>query len=132
MILTSPSKDVDQTPPVTTTFDPTPAHRSGRPPRRSPHGRIDWGRVERLYSFVRTRALDRLTEAERCRDHVAMSNEGQAVQAIEAMFSQARHGRGVLAECAITFFRARAMRDADHPEFLGEWLGPNAMESRSA
>ena len=37
----------------------------------------------------------------------------------------------MVAACAITFFRARAMRDAQHPDFLGEWLGA-ARNTRSA
>jgi len=123
MILTSPSKDVDQDPPVTTTFDG---------PRRPRPGRIDWDRVERLHSFVRERALERLDEANRRHDLDSAAVERQSVLAIDAIFTQARRRRGMVAACAITFFRARAMRDAQHPEFLGEWLGSAGSNSRSA
>ena len=113
MILTSASADADQMPPVTTTFDP-PGSRS-----RS----IDWDRVQRLHSFVRARALERSRDALRHHDLASLSNERRNVHAIDAMYAQARSRKGVVAACAITFYRARAMRDAQHPEFLGEWLG---------
>jgi hypothetical protein len=122
MILTSPSPDVDQTPPVTTTFDP-PADRVSEAPRPDRSPGIDWGRVERVYSFVRARSSERARAAEQCHDLPALLNERQCVQAVDAMYTQARRGEGVVAACAITYFRARAMRDAHHPEFLGEWLG---------
>jgi hypothetical protein len=131
MILTSPSKDVDQTPPVTTTFDP-PADRAGEEPRRDRPHRTDWGRVERLYSFVRARSSERLRAAEQGRDLPAVLGERQSIQAVDTMFTQARRGEGVVAACAITFFRARAMRDAHHPEFLGEWLGSATMEQQAS
>ena len=47
------------------------------------------------------------------------------------MFSKAQNGHPVLASCAITFYRMRAMMDAHHPEFLGEWLGAPTPEPRS-
>jgi hypothetical protein len=131
MILTSPSKDVDQAPPVTTTFDAPEDRRVTRLSGRARRSRIDWERAERLYSFVRERAVERLREAEQRRDAAAMRAERQNVHAIDAMFTQARRRRGVVAACAITFFRARAMRDAQHPDFLGEWLG-GIQHSRSA
>jgi hypothetical protein len=132
MILTSPSEDGDQTPPVTTTFDPPHGRRATGPPRRMRRSRIDWNRVERLYSFVRARAVDRLHEAETCNDLAAEDNRCRDIQAIDAMFTQARQGNRVVAVCAITFFRARAMRDADHPEFLGEWLGTSSAPGHPA
>jgi hypothetical protein len=131
MILTSPSRDVDQAPPVTTTFDAPEDRRvtglSGRTRRDS----IDWERVERLHSFVKARAVERLGDAEKRQDRDAFEAERQNVHAIDAIFTQARRRRGVVAACAITFFRARAMRDAHHADFLGEWLG-TAQHSRSA
>ena len=131
MILTSPSKDVDQAPPVTTTFDAPEDRRVTRLSGRGRRGRIDWDRAERLFSFVRERAVERLREAERTGDVAALKVERQSMHAIDAMFAQARRRRGVVAACAITFFRARAMRDAQHPDFLGEWLGAK-QHSRSA
>ena len=131
MILTSPSKDVDQAPPVTTTFDVPEDRRITRLPSRESRDRIDWDRVERLHSFVEERALERLAEAEQRQDPVTLRTERQRVHAIEAILTQAHRRRGVVAACAITFFRARAMRDAQHPDFLGEWLGA-AQQRRSA
>ena len=121
MILTSPSKDVDQDPPVTTTFDA---------PGRTRPDAIDWDRVERLHSFVLERALERLDAARLRHDREAEADQRSNVHAIEAMFAQARRRSGMVAACAITFFRGRAMRDAHHPDFLGEWLG--APTTRSA
>jgi hypothetical protein len=134
MILTSPSKDVDQAPPVTTTFDaPDDNHaRLLRLSRRARSNRIDWDRVEQLYTFVRARAVDRLYEAEERHDPVAVRTECQHVHAVDAMFAQARRGHDLVAACAVTFFRARAMRDAHHPEFLGDWIGPSNRGTRSA
>ena len=93
-------------PPVTTTFDP--------PAGRGASG-LDWDRVERLYSFVRARAFERLHEAERSGDVAARRQHRQSILAIDAMYSQAQNGHPVVASCAITFFRGRAMRDARHP-----------------
>jgi hypothetical protein len=128
MILTSPSKDVDQDPPVTTTFDAPERQRVTRLNGTRPDA-IDWDRVERLYSFVRERGMERLREARRAHDLEVVAAERQNVHAIDAMFAQARRRQGVVAACAITFFRARAMRDAQHREFRGEWLGTAATRS---
>jgi hypothetical protein len=132
MILTSPSKDLDQTPPVTTTFDPPEGSGVARLPRDAWGGRIDWGRVERLYSFVRARSSERLRAAERRHDLPALLTERKSVHAVDSMFTQARRGEGVVAACAITFLRARAMRDAQHPEFRGEWLGTATVGAQAA
>jgi hypothetical protein len=132
MILTSPSKDVDQAPPVTTTFDPPQGRRVARLPRRALDDRIDWGRVERLYSFVRARSSERLRVAEQGHDLSALLTERKSIHDVDSMFTQARRDKGVVAACAITFFRARAMRDAHHPEFIGEWLGCTTAEPRAA
>ena len=131
MILTSPSEDAGQTPPVTTTFDP-PGRSPGTAASRRRAPGVDWDRVETLYAFVRSRALERLREAARSGDVAGRREQRQTIHAIDAMFAQAQFGHPVVASCAITFFRARAMRDANHPEFLGEWLGAPAMAGRSA
>jgi hypothetical protein len=128
MILTSPSQDVDQKPPVTTTFD-APEGSVTRLSRRAGPGRVDWDRVERLYSFVRDRTVERLNDARERRDQEGVLAERTNVHAIDAMFAQARRRHEVVAACAITYFRARAMRYADHPEFQGEWLGSAARTS---
>ena len=132
MILTSPSEVPGQKPPVTTTFDPPTRGRTTAMPRRRTESRVDWARVERLHAFVRARALERLTEAEQSGDTAVLREHRKSVHAIDAMLTQARNAHRVMTECAITFFRARAMRDAHHPEFLGEWLGASAMASRTA
>ena len=132
MILTSPSEDAGQTPPVTTTFDPPVRRRGSALSGRRRASRVDWDRVEQLYAFVRARALERLHEAERSGDVAVCREQRQSILAMDAMFSQAQYEHPVVASCAITFFRARAMRDANHPEFLGEWLGAPTMGRRTA
>lgn len=119
MILSPPCDDLDQTLPVTTTFDPPPRHARHwpRPTRDAP---VDWERVATLYAFVRARALEHLRRA--C-DVETRRRERQHLQAIDAMFAQARRGHRVVEACAVTYFRSRAMRDACHPDFLGQWLG---------
>jgi hypothetical protein len=132
MILMSPTQDVEQDLPVTTTFDAPQDTRVSRLPRRTQQERVDWDRVECLYSFVRDRSLEHLRSALEARDDAALRAERQNVHAIDAMFAQARQGHTVVVGCAISFFRARAMRDAQHPEFLGEWLGAAAPHPRTA
>ena len=112
MILTSTGDAVGGTP---------SAHGTSRPGRGLASG-LDWDRVERLYSFARARAFERLHEAEHYGEVVVRREHRQSILAMDAMFAQAQHGDPVVASCAITYFRARAMRDANHPDFLGEWL----------
>ena len=131
MILMSPSEDAGQVPPVTTTFDP-PGRRRGATGWGRRASQVDWDRVQTLHAFVRGRACERMREAERSGDVAAGREVRQSLHAIDAMYIQARHGHPVVTSCAITFFRARAMRDADHPDFLGEWLGASAMGARTA
>lgn len=131
MILTSPSEDAGQTPPVTTTFDAPSATSAAAGPRRTLRHQVDWDRVERLHGFVRARSLQRLREAQLRRDYQAQRAERDSLHAIEAMADQA-HSDALIAACAITFFRARALRDADHPEFLGEWIDSRQLASKTA
>ena len=115
MILTSPSEASGRTPPTRGTIP--------QPGGTTAGGGLDWHRVVTLHAFVRARAFERLHEAERSRDRSARREHRQSILAIDAMFTQARHGDPLVAACAVTFFRVRAMRDANHPDFLGEWLG---------
>ena len=89
--------------------------------RRTSQPRVDWARVEQLYEFVRTRAEERLALAER-HDADRVSKERAALRTLESMYALGRRSED-MASCAITYFRVRAMRDAQHPDFLGEWLG---------
>jgi len=124
MILTSLSEHAGRTPPDRGTFDP----QIGTGP---PSG-WDWDRVEALYAFVRARAFERLHEDEWSGDVEAHGEHRQGILVIDDMCIQAQDGDPVVASCAITFFRALAMRDANHPDFLGEWLGAPAPRPRSA
>ena len=95
----------------------------GAHPSRSPrHHGIDWVRVEQLYTFARNRAHERLDEATCLRDDSGIASARTALRTLESMYALAQ-GNDATASCAITYFRVRAMRDAQHPDFLGEWLG---------
>ena len=138
MILMSPIADISQATPVTTTYDPPGRLRLGlvwgrhRSRRRalhasSPHHQrvpsTDWDRVEGLFMFCQARASDRLHEAERQHEREPVCKARHDLGILEAMHAQAnKHHNAVVLACAVTYFRAQAMRDAQHPDFLGEWI----------
>ena len=39
-----------------------------------------------------------------------------------AVYCKARQHGDIVTGCAVTYFRAQALQDADHPDFLGEWI----------
>jgi hypothetical protein len=79
-----------------------------------------WARVQTVYAFCRARAIDRIIEAEQ--SHPAMETRHKRdLHILETMYGKARHN-DVVASCAVTYFRMTAMRDARHPDFLGEWI----------
>ena len=53
------------------------------------------------------------------------------LEVLEAMYVQASTHNDVVVACAVTYFRATALRDAHHHEFLGEWIGPRASRETS-
>jgi hypothetical protein len=115
MILTSPTKQ-------THTDGARTRRGSGHGPGRAPGRRgVDWVRVEQLYGFVRARAQERLEEAARV-DEDGLPAVSTVLRTLESMYALGRSS-DAMASCAITYFRVRAMRDAHHPDFLGEWLG---------
>ena len=81
----------------------------------------EWWRVQRLYEFCRARAIDRLVVAEQ---HLASpSKERRELHVLESMYGKARHHNdNIVIACAVTYFRAQALRDAHHSDFLGEWI----------
>ena len=83
---------------------------------------IDWHGLENLYHFTRLRAMDRLRAAEQDRDRHGSGRERHELRVIESMYAHARQHDDIVAACAVTYFRAQALRDAHHPEFLGEWI----------
>ena len=80
----------------------------------------DWWRVQKLYEFCRARAIDRLIGA----DHelASSSKARRELHVLESMYGKARHHNGIVIACAVTYFRAQALRDAHHSDFLGEWI----------
>jgi len=38
------------------------------------------------------------------------------------MYGKARQHNDIVTSCAVTYFRTQALRDARHPDFLGEWI----------
>ena len=77
----------------------------------------DWNRVQRLYSFCRARAVERIIWAER-----NPIRQRRDLATLETMYGKARQHNDIVTSCAVTYFRTQALRDARHPEFLGEWI----------
>jgi len=38
------------------------------------------------------------------------------------MYGMVRQQDDVVTDCAVNYFRVRALKDADHPDFHGEWI----------
>ncbi len=79
-----------------------------------------WDRVQRLYAFCRARAIDRLVLAAQEPAHVRKWR--RQLHVLESMYGKARQHGDIVTGCAVTYFRAQALQDADHPDFLGEWI----------
>ena len=90
-------------------------HSSTRQDRMAPQ---DWARVQRLYSFCRARAIERIIAAKD-----GSISQRRDLATLEAMYSQAWQQNDIVIACAVTYFRTQAFRDAQHPDFLGEWIG---------
>ncbi len=80
-------------------------------------GTHDWHRVQRLYAFCRARAIERIIAAEG-----AGTRQRRDLATLETMYAKARHHNDIVTSCAVTYFRAQALKDARHPDFLGEWI----------
>ena len=80
----------------------------------------DWWRVQRVYRFCQARAIERLVLAEP--DPANPNRERRDLRVLESMYGKARQHHDVLTGCAVTYFRARSLKDAHHPDFLGEWI----------
>ena len=145
MILTSASDDFAQAEPVTTTYSPGDQHTWARRLPQKVRGRLarravrpprdvtatSWDRMAGLYEFCRARALERLHEAEQHEDVDRTRKATRDLEVLEAMYVQASTHNDVVVACAVTYFRATALRDAHHHEFLGEWIGPRASREAS-
>jgi len=79
-------------------------------------------KIDRVYAFARDRAADRVGAAPESGEPSALDREQRALHTIEGMHACSGQD-ALLLVCAVSYFRARAMRDAHHPEFRGEWLG---------
>jgi hypothetical protein len=85
----------------------------------------DWARVQRLYVFCRARAIDRNAASDRGDRPVTSLAQFRDLHTLETMYAKARasrEGDDVVTSCAVTYFRMTALRDADHPDFLREWI----------
>ncbi len=80
----------------------------------------EWWRVQKLYEFCRARAIDRLILAKQ--ELANTSRERRDLHVLESMYAKARQHNEIVVGCAVTYFRAQALRDANHPGFLGEWI----------
>ena len=90
---------------------------------RSAQGPIEaqaWGRVQSLYAFCRARSIDRLVLA--AQDSAKVRKLRRELHVLESMYCKARQHGDIVTGCAVTYFRAQALQDADHPDFLGEWI----------
>jgi hypothetical protein len=79
-----------------------------------------WERVQRLYAFCRARAIERVVVASE--DTIGMRKQRRELHVLESMYGKARQHGDVVIGCAVTYFRAQALKDANHPDFLGEWI----------
>ncbi len=79
-----------------------------------------WERVQRLYAFCRARAIERLVLA--AEDSAMIRKQRRELHVLESMYGKARQHGDIVIGCAVTYFRAQALKDADHPDFRGEWI----------
>ena len=99
----------------------TSADRSGTV--RTARGPVEdqpWRRVQTLYVFCRARAIERLVLA--AQDPVTVRKQRRELHVLESMYCKARQHGDIVTGCAVTYFRAQALKDANHPDFLGEWI----------
>jgi len=99
----------------------TSADRSGTV--RTAQGPVEdqtWGRVQTLYAFCRARSIERLVSA--ADDSVSVRKQRRELHVLESMYCKARQHGDIVTNCAVTYFRAQALKDADHPDFRGEWI----------
>jgi hypothetical protein len=90
---------------------------------------IDWNRVQELYAFTLARAIERILVADF--DHGSAGKERHDLHVLETMHAEARRYDDVAA-CAVLYFRAQAMRAAEHPDFLGAWIIASQLDRRAS
>ena len=112
MILMSPSKDVDQATPVTTTYD-VPDHVS-----------IDWDRFEKLCALSIRRARHQLGEAQSGGGGAPAREFLRELRVLETLYAQALEHQGIVAACAVIYMRAKAIHDPHDPDLLAERTVP--------
>ena len=99
----------------------TSADRSGTV--RTTRGPVEdqtWGRVQTLYAFCRARAIEKLVHA--AQDPANVRRQRRELHVLESMYCKARQHGDIVTGCAVTYFRSQALKDADHPDFRGEWI----------
>jgi hypothetical protein len=79
-----------------------------------------WERVQRLYAFCRARAIERLVLASE--DAASIRKQRRELHVLESMYGKARQHGDIVIGCAVTYFRAQALKDANHPDFVGDWI----------
>jgi hypothetical protein len=80
----------------------------------------EWGRVQTLYAFCRARSIERLVLA--AQDSAEVRKQRRELHVLESMYCKARQHGDIVTGCAVTYFRTQALKDADHPDFLGDWI----------
>lgn len=87
---------------------------------RGPVEDQEWPRVQTLYTFCRARSIERLVLA--AQDLAGVRKQRRELHVLESMYCKARQHGDIVTGCAVTYFRSQALKDADHPDFQGEWL----------
>ena len=80
----------------------------------------EWGRVQTLYAFCRARSIERLVHA--AQNSAKVRKHRRELHVLESMYCKARQHGDIVIGCAVTYFRAQALKDANHPDFLGDWI----------
>ena len=75
--------------------------------------------MQTLYAFCRARAIERLVLTP---DSANLSKQRRELRVLESMYCKARQHGDIVTNCAVTYFRTQALKDADHPDFQGEWI----------
>lgn len=53
-----------------------------------------------------------------------MRRQRRELHVLESMYCKARQHGDIVTSCAVTYFRTQALKDADHPDFLADWIWP--------
>ena len=55
-------------------------------------------------------------------DSANVRKQRRELHVLESMYCKARQHGDIVTSCAVTYFRTQALKDAHHPDFLGDWI----------